>query len=134
MSRRPPNFKYSWDSDCLDMRRGLRDDFTLQEAPLEKSICRFYSGFWADSLVEAVSGVLYRVGDTVTFQGDSDEISANVGVIVGIYGIIADPDACQTSAGERKRVKIHRFVRASGKRNGIPVSYGISPLTHSVDV
>ncbi|KAF7986335.1 hypothetical protein HWV62_35320 [Athelia sp. TMB] len=123
MSRRPPNFKYSWDSDCLDMRRGLRDDFTLQEAPLEKSICRFYSGFWADSLVEAVSGVLYRVGDTVTFQGDSDEISANVGVIVGIYGIIADPDACQTSAGERKRVKIHRFVRASGKRNGIPAEW-----------
>ena len=116
------------------MRRGLRDDFTLQEVPLEKSICRFYSGFWVDSLVEAVSGVLYRVGDTVTFEGDSDEISANVGVIVGIYGIIADPEASQASSGERKRVKIHRFLRANGRRYGVPVSCGISPLTYRVDV
>lgn len=117
MEQRPD--KYSWSSDVLYTRPTDEADFMLHENVLDRTVCQFYSGFRTNPPPNTPTKIAkYHVGDTVIFEGDSCPLSAGVGVITGVYGIVAEPGS--PDQGERKRVEIHRFVR-DVMIDGIPI-------------
>lgn len=112
--------KYSWSSDVIYRRSTNQGDFMPQENVLARSVCEFHSGFRTNPPPNTTTkSAQYHVGSTVVFEGDSYPLSASVGVIIAMYGIVAQ--AGNPNKGERKRVKIHRFVRF-GMIDGVQVS------------
>lgn len=102
--------KYSWSSDVIHTRPTNKADFMLKENVLAHTVCQFYSSLRKNSPPNATTqSADYHVGETVIFKGDSHPLSAHVGVITGVCGIVAEPGS--PVKGERKRIKIHRFLR-----------------------